>query len=334
MSAIPPGAREQVTAGQGGYSQYLRKWSVLVSSSSTGQGTILSQSDPPAGFDLRFECQTTAADYDTPGICICTVYNLNYATSLKIINEYDILTIQAGYLHGKYGVIFKGTCKQFQRGRNNQTDSFLKIFAADWDFGFTRSTINTTLPPGWTWQQLQAEHDRQWAQHQMTAGYRDKFITAGQNSRSRVVFGMGADEQHDLAASTNMVFSVEDGKVKLMRSDRSTNLPLPPIQLNQNTGLINWPTVTNEGIQFRCLLNPALKIGGIIQLNNREIQSTSGPGGAQFVSQFPGFQSGVQFFADANSTDGFYRVLYREHSLDSRGNAWWSDIVATAHDPT
>lgn len=231
------------------------------------------------------------------------------------------------------GVIFSGTTKQFERGHQNQTESYLKIFAADWDLGYTRSTINTTLPPNWTYDQLQKELNRQWAERGVNPGYRDPFITAGQNARSKIVFGMNVDEQHDLAATTNMVFSVEDGKLKLMKADRSTNLPLPPIKLNAATGLIGWAKSTNQGIQFTCLLNPGMKIGGIVQLDNKSIQTTTGPGGSQIVQQFPGFKS-QEFFALATSQDGFYRVLYREAELDSRGNAWYHHVTCTSHDPT
>jgi hypothetical protein len=34
----------------------------------------------------------------------------------------------------------------------------------------------------------------------------------------------------------------------MMKADRSTNLPLPPVEMNARTGMIGYPRATNQGI--------------------------------------------------------------------------------------
>jgi len=51
-----------------GKDQWLRKWSVILTSAISGEGLVLSQSEP--GLDLRVAFQTQAADGETLGIVI------------------------------------------------------------------------------------------------------------------------------------------------------------------------------------------------------------------------------------------------------------------------
>src|ERR1700730_10353684 len=211
--------------------QYLRRWSLILTSSKTGEGVVLSQAEK--GLDLRMTFQTQSADGPTPGIAIITVYNLSAETAANTVNEFDKVILQCGYKDGKYGVIFNGTVKQFERAHESPTDSFLRIFATDGDTGYQHAVLNTTLKAGWTHEQRQAEIDRSLKANGVVPGYRDPLVGGiVPHPRSRVLFGMGVDELHDAAASNNQVWSVEDGKLKMMKADRSTNLPLPPVEMN------------------------------------------------------------------------------------------------------
>jgi hypothetical protein len=56
--------------------------------------------------------------------------------------------LQAGYEGGSYGAIFNGSIKQVRRGRDNPTDTYLEILAADGDVGRNFGIVNTTLAAG------------------------------------------------------------------------------------------------------------------------------------------------------------------------------------------
>jgi hypothetical protein len=230
-------------------------------------------------------------------------------------------------------VIFSGTLKKFERAHESPTDSYLRLFASDSDTGYTKAVLNTTLKAGWTEKQRLAEIDRRMADENIVQGYRDGFVGGvNPHPRSKVLFGMGVDELHDLAASTNMMWAIEDGKLRLMKADRSTNLPLPPIEMNSHTGMIGYPRSTNEGIEVTCLLNPALKVAGLIRINNKDISQTTVPDGGTFVTGFPRPKS-QDAFATVTQ-DGIYRVILREHSGDTRGENWETNLVCLAVDAT
>ena len=231
-------------------------------------------------------------------------------------------------------MIFSGVIKYFERGHASPTETFLKIFASDWDTGFIHAAINTVHKAGWTYNGLQAALDAGFEAVGVHPGFRDPLdggIVA--HLRSKVLFGMNVDEQHDLSAANNQVYSIEDGKLKRMAIDRSTNLPAPPLELNSRSGLIQWPTATNNGIIVTCLINPAIKVGGLIRLNERDIAQTQVPGGGTTIQGFPRLDSPPQFYA-RTTADGVYRVLVKEFFGDSRGNQWYMTLTCLAVDVT
>ena len=318
-------------------SQWIRKWQIIVTSSATGEGSVLTQSI--AGLDLRCVFTTQSADIGTPGICILTVYNLADATAKKAVAEFDKLLIQGGYQQGAFGTIFDGTIKQFERGHESQTESYLRIFASDWDTGFIHATVNTTLDPQWTPETRRDNLDRSWAQYGITPGYRDNFGGINfQQARSRVLFGANVDEEHDAAATANQVWSIEDGKLKLMNADRSTYVPGPAYDVNARSGMIGFPRSTTSGIEVTVLLNPIYKIGGLIRINNNDINQVTSPFSrptgvpANVISGFPGFAD-FSWYATVTD-DGVYRIMCKNAECDSRGAPWFYHLTCLAIDLT
>ena len=62
-----------------------------------------------------------------------------------------------------------------------------------------------------------------------------------------------------LAKNQGMEFSIQDGLIQIIKIDSSTKESA--IDLNENTGLVGFPTKTNEGFQAKSLLNPAIRPG-------------------------------------------------------------------------
>ncbi|MGC8165472.1 hypothetical protein ACP3WT_28400, partial [Salmonella enterica] len=68
-------------------------------------------------------------------------------TRQRIEQEFTRIVLQAGYA-GNYGIIFDGSVKQVRRGRENQTDTYLDITAADGDSAYNFAVVNTSLAAG------------------------------------------------------------------------------------------------------------------------------------------------------------------------------------------
>jgi len=301
--------------------QWIRKGNVVVFSGE--QGTDLSQ--------LRFTFSVTQNDAESPNSCAIRIYNLSRDTVKKIRREYSRVVLQAGYENAQYGVIFEGTIKQFRIGRESATDSYLDILAADGDVGYNFGICNRTLAAGCTPQQVIEEAAKAMG---LDVAYLPK--TAGgtiPNPRGKVLFGMARDIIRNAAQTIGSTWSIQGGKVQVI--PLTGYLPGEAVVLNWLTGMIGVPEQTADGIKVRCLLNPKLRIGGLVKIDNRSVNQVM----AQNNFKLPFGQlrydkyAGIEAPADV-SADGLYRLYVVEHTGDSRGQAWYSDLICLAVDPT
>jgi hypothetical protein len=85
------------------------------------------------------------------------------------------------------------------------------------------------------------------------------------------------------------------------------------------------PEAMIDGIHVRCLLNPNIKIGRRIQINNGDIVST------KVLAQGYPRVGDVTLFPNVTD-DGVYRCYEITHTGDSRGEAWYTDIICLSVD--
>jgi hypothetical protein len=309
--------------------QWIRKATLIVAAD--GDGIDLSQ--------LRFKFRVCQSDEESPNTAIIRVYNLAPDTLRKITGrtpvEYTRVVLQAGYENSHYGVIFDGTIKQFRRGKENATDSYLDILAAAGDIEYNLGVCNATVAAGST----PLERARIVAKQMgMELGQTPGLVFGGVLPRGKVLWGMGRTLLRCEAANRGATWSIQDGKIDVVPLDGY--LPGEAVVLSALTGMVGIPEQTEQGVRIRCLLNPKLRIGGLVQVDNASINQTS-----QADLRASGFASrnldvgqvpfdkyaGVQMLADV-TTDGFYRLYVVEYIGDTRGQEWYAELVGLAVD--
>lgn len=293
--------------------QYLRSCSLIVSTIG-GDGLDLS--------DLRIEFNISQADIQTPNSASIRVWNLSADTSKRIEKEFTRVTLQAGY--GKdVGIIFDGTVVQLRRGRANATDTYLDISAADGDAAYNFGIIVTSLAAG-------AKPEDQY--RAATAAFEKYGVTAGEIPeaglgdqalpRGKVMFGMARDYMRDLADTTLTTWSIQNGKVNVVKRDGY--LPGEAVVLNSQSGMIGIPEQTVGGINVKALLNPQFRYSGRVQINEADINRAAVSLNA----------SSPTVYLPRLVEDGFYRIVVCNHSGDTRGDEWYSDLICVALDDT
>ncbi|MDR2573961.1 MAG: hypothetical protein LBC94_06420 [Desulfovibrio sp.] len=236
----------------------------------------------------------------------------------RMKKEFTRVVLQAGYQDSP-GVIFDGNIRQARTSRENGTDTWIEIIAADGDRAYNWATVNTTLAAGST------PADRVRACQQSFAG---KGTGAGDMPdlggdklpRGKVMYGMARKHMRDTAETTGCSWSIQDGKMQMVKNNGY--LPGEAVALTHETGLVGTPEQTNEGIKARCLINPQLRIGGRIKLNNKSVQQAKTD--LKMSAQRP----------PKLDSDGFYRILKVEFSGDTRGNDWYADMICIGLDDT
>nr|WP_318234757.1 hypothetical protein [Cupriavidus sp. CV2] len=145
--------------------------------------------------------------------------------------------------------------------------------------------------------------------------------------RGKVMFGMARDFMRLAAKTTQTVWSIQDGNIVIVpeTSYRPSEIPV----ITSATGMVGLPEQTQNGIRVKMLLNPNVKISQLIKIDNASIQ--------RFEFSLNVLQqqdAGRIALQNKLQDDGFYYVMVAEHTGDTRGNDWYTEIVCLAADAT
>ena len=301
--------------------QYLRKASLIIGPES-GEGLDLS--------DLRFTFQITRGDIQTPNEANVRVYNVSPDTALKLqASEFSRIIVQAGY-EGNFGIIFDGTIKQRRVGRENQTDTYLDITAADGDAAYNFSMTAISLEAG----PMSGAHNsvgailKNMVEYGIASkpGYLPELPNEGLK-RGKVIFGTSRDALRNIALNTSTSWSIQDGQLVMI--PLSTYLPGEIPVLNSDSGVVGLPEQTVNGIQLTLLMNPNIKIGQAVKLDNASIQNL------KYSLELGASATNLTTEQNAKiNGDGLYYVMMAEHRGDTRGQDWYTELTCLAIDAT
>jgi hypothetical protein len=289
--------------------QYLRACSLIVGN----QTQAFDLSD----LHVRFEVKN--ATVQTLKTLEARVFNVSDALAKLIQNEFTSVKLSAGY-EGNIAQIFTGEITMVRRGKESATDTFIDIQAQDGDKAFGWSTSSWTIGKGYTADDIYQHCLKDLAPFGITAGFKPDF----QNNAApdaKTVHAQTRDVLRTLAEQQNCTWSIEDGKLNFVPVKGF--LPGLVPQVNAASGMIGTPQQTIGGLVVRMLLNPAVKAGSKIQLNNQDIASLTLTSKFQKAEVVPSFDA-----------DGFYRTFQVLHAGDTRGNTWYTDCVCAAVDGT
>jgi hypothetical protein len=327
---------------QGPAALWLRQWSLQIQKSGAAPGTMTPTLDLS---ELHMQFAVQRGIYLTPSSLELTVYNVGPNQMQQLSKEFTTVHLQAGYQPPslQYGDIFTGLSWQYQRGRVNASDSFVKIYANSYDSVVNAAVINQNLPPGHTFQDV---FNQATALAGVTLGYVSPAVIMNlPMSRGRTMAGMYRDIVRD-AARTLGATAFHDDTGQLIVLAPGEALPGDAFKLNSTSGLIGVPTQTRGGhIKAVSLLNPRLKPGGAIHINQADIIRLTGYGlganpspleQAQNAPGQSGATPGQQFQIDttaATTTDGYYKIINLVHRGDTRGNPWYTEMDCVSLNP-
>lgn len=312
---------------------YLRKANLLITqpksttNAATGDNKALDLSD------FHYKFNVLRGDYQTPNSCDLRIYNLTFETINKIRDQkYTQVILQAGY--GKtFAGIFNGTIVQFLAGRENATDTYVDITAIDGDEAYNYEITSKSYPGGTALIDIITGITSS-ATTPITVGTTPKAPAPapvrgtayfGRIRRAMAVIAKNAVGFVPATAANyenvGCIWYIDDGKLHILPA--GSGLSYPVTILNSNTGLIGLPEQTEQGIKFRCLLNPLLRIGSVVKLDNTDIQQYKY--GISLSSAPQNQKTATQTLV--NNTDGYYYVMYTEHEGDTRGQEWYTSAV-------
>jgi hypothetical protein len=297
--------------------QFGRKATLIVSAGASGLDLS----------EMRFRFTIQQHDTQSPNTLYVRIYNLAPATVQKIQGEFTSITLQAGYEGGNFGIVFQGTIKQFMRGRERNVDSYLEIWAADGDEFYNFGLVNQTIAAGSSPADVLGAIFKQNSQTDKLPFATDVNglvggVPAQALARGKVLWGMSRDYARDWANKYGFRWSIQNGQVVIVPI--TGYRPGEAVKLSSTTGMVGVPETTEDGVRVRILMNPLVRVGCLVQIEQADINTLT-------VREQGLTYSGLSAAAQTTAA-GFYRVLVNEMIGDTRGQEWYCDLICLAVD--
>lgn len=261
--------------------QFGRQWKLDVSND--GETLSIEQ------LRVAFEIDKTINEKPNPAKI--QIWNLNRNHINQILSqEYKKAALFVGY--NELRQIYSGDITKVRIQREG-LDFILTLECSDGHAAYTQSRAKTTLKAGATDKQIVEEIQK--TMPKVQAGAID-IPNKRQLPRGRVLNGDSREVLNRVARNNNADWSIQDGSLVFLPKDKV--LSDDAVLISQDTGMINAPEQTDDGLEITCLLNPALQIGGLIKL-----------------------ESIIEYF------NGEYKVVKLAHSGDGIGGDWYSKMT-------
>jgi hypothetical protein len=301
---------------------FLRKISFLVGKNN-GTAIDLSQ--------MHLEFHVRKGIVGIPPILEIRVWNLSRDTVRQLMSnnngkaEFTQVSLQAGYQNGPFGTIFTGEVRYFRAGRASATDTYLDIYAAHHDQAWNYAIVNDAVPPGSSPAEVAGLLNDAFGQFGVQNNNAAPTSTVAY-PRGKVCFGKASDVAKNLAYNADSQWSIQDSNQQYLQRVNANSGTVTKV--NSATGMIGIPVQTIYGIEVKMLLNPNIKYGNILQINNADIQTASLDLGLQGYAQNSLNSLGAEFL----DADGFYKVIAGEYEGNTRGESWYLTAVCVNMD--
>jgi len=264
------------------------------------------------GLRVNFKVEKSLIGY--PNLANIKIYNLSENNRNNIEKQGLKIQLYAGYEDVSMPLIFEGDIVNVVHKKEN-TDWISELFCADGLNILNSAVINKTFPAGISPEKIYNELVGHMVGIKKGATEGIKNCLSGKRSilREMQLSGSVKEFLDRLAKDCGFDYSINDGVIETT----PTNLPLddiPPIIINQNTGMIGSPERTEIGLNVSHLLLPELKLARTIKV---EAITTKLNVGNLFFHKIPPVRN-----------SGVYRIDKIIHTGDTHGGAWLSQIYA------
>ncbi|MDC9606872.1 phage protein [Xenorhabdus griffiniae] len=238
---------------------------------------------------VAFEISKTIGSEPNPATI--QVWNLNPSHRNLITSKiYNRVSLAVGY--EELRVIYMGDIIEAITQRDG-LDFIIQLTCGDGYEAYTGALVNKTLAAGATDTSILAEATRS-----MRVGNgvvdlpKDRALPRG-----KVLTGNARDIMHKIARNNGADWSVQDGNMTVLPKSKVL-ADNEGFVLSQEAGMIGSPEKTDDGLSVSCLLNPVMRIGGLVRVQS-------------IIPEY----------------SGDYKVTALEHSGDFMGDNWTTKIT-------
>ena len=252
---------------------------------------IISDSETLSINNLRVAFEIDKTINEKPNPANFKIWNLNRNHINQLLSqEFKRVVLSVGYKELR--TIYSGDITKVRIVRDGM-DFILSIECSDGHKAYTQARAETTLKAGASDEQIIKE-----LQKTMPEIKTGTIETQNKRKlpRGRVLCGDSREILNRVAKNNQADWSIQDGSLMFLPKDKVLNDE--SVLLSQESGMIGAPEQTDDGLELSCLLNPALQIGGMVQV-----------------------QSIIEYF------NGEYKIVKLSHSGDGLSGDWISKMT-------
>ena len=217
--------------------------------------------------DLACEVSVRKAGLPDKNEARAKVWGLSYESMAQLAtltwkpleSRHNLISIEAGDKGGMLSVVFQGEVTRASADFNAAPDVCMEFEAESGAYPqqakLPAATVDGEVPVEPLFEQFAAQ-----------AGY--SFRNEGVSASVRNVCFVGSpyDKLRKLARHLGCDLFIDDGLVVAAPAGQARSGGT--VTLSKDTGLIGYPTFTQDGISCRCLYNPALVHGGLVKVQS------------------------------------------------------------------
>jgi hypothetical protein len=230
------------------------------------------------------------------------LYNLTESHRNAMGKEFDEVTLEAGYMPpgggNNVGIIFKGNIRDVSHKRSG-ADIVTSISCGDGDKALRKGVINKSYQKNTPIKTVVEDLYSELAKEGVTRGeWKFPDDMEPNFKRPYATCGSCAREMNTLGKGKGFYWSIQNGAMEIIPGDGFVGMVAV---ISPKTGMIDTPTITDNGIKVATLLNPEIRPGRRVKVESSVI--------------------------DLNATDGIYRVSEVSFSGDNRGGDFRVDVT-------
>lgn len=271
-----------------------RQWLRVVRATFEGKGGKLTVEN------LRMQFTVEKSIGSKQNTATLSVWNLTASHRKQLGDEFDKVTIEAGYKGGNIGVIFKGDVSDVTTTRD-EADIQSEIECGDGDKAIQKGAASKTFPKGTKPKEI-VEHLAK-TLPDVSMGEIKGLDDLPATTRPYSVFGFSWRELDTLGRAHGFYWSIQNGEFQAVKADKALG---EVAVISKETGMIGIPNITDKGVKVTCLLNPTLAPGKVIKVRSSFLDEASARDKRDSDEGGGKFRIASVTFTGGNREDPFY----------------------------
>jgi len=238
-------------------------------------GFVINPSSRVETHELRVAFDVSRSISGSPNTFNIKLYNLSPEHAAAVGRELDTIQLEAGYIPpeggGNLGIIAKGRIRDLQHDRSGP-DIITTVSCGDGDLAYRRATISKTIPKGTPIPEVVDELYKEMEKQGINRGemkYPDDIRTL---KRPYSMCGGCTREMDTLGRGNGFYWNIQNETLEVIPSDGYLD---GMILINAQTGMIGSPTITDNGVKVKALLNPEARPNRQVKVESQILRMNS-----------------------------------------------------------